>query len=669
MKKTLRRLSAVLLAVIMMLSAIPFVSASVIEDSATNPIYVTADEALEFLTYSVADGEATITGYTTPPYYSVSSDYVTLEIPETVGGYPVTAIGDSAFYDLTVDKMILPASVTEIGNNAFEKAGTLDILVASGVTKIGDFAFKDSDIYDFTLPENLNQLGKGAFLGCEYLESINISEDNGFFCSVNGVLFNESKDELIAYPMGKADTIFTVPVEVEEIAPYAFCKRSVSSELTEVILSNVVTIGDYAFEYAKLTKISLGTALVNIGDSAFENCSFTEIVLPDTVRTIGKEAFAYSGTVNAISVPEGVERLEDGVFTGLTTLETLNLPSTLSYIGDDAVNSFRLMTVNYNGTLEDWLKVEKHIGYGFEQDTIYNFNDGTSHIHAIDYKDVVDSTCDTLGSKVPYCTTCGEVFETETIYMKAHTEGEWIITTPATTKVNGEKTKYCTVCNKVLKTEVVTELSPGVEEVTYIKSTDTHNSFVVTVIGRASMVQFIEPDGGTRTYYRNNPNVKIQAYNQNGNAVSSLNRELAYEHWEINTNLSANVEIKVRAKYYYAEEKAHRWDTNIYKFTVQLGIANPDADLYGLIVNNSGPKGPIAVKVIVGPDAEGVRFVMPNGTTTTYVKSKGVLDSESGNLVFTGKAWANEAGGNKIIVQVKVNRVWQTVDNFVYYAA
>ncbi len=669
MKKTFKRIAAILLAVVMLLSAVPFASATPLEDEAVNPIYVYSYEAREFIDYSVTDNEATITGYKSMPY-NTSSDYITIELPATINGYPVVAVGDNAFNDFLVDKLILPESITKIGNNVFSGASTLDVLVAPGVTEIGDFAFSNSYIRNFTLPESLQKIGKGAFSNCNYAEAFEISADNAYFTSENGILFNKDKTELIAYPPNKTDTTYTVPESVKTIAPYAFAGITETDALVEVIMTDVTAIGESAFSYACLESVTLGDSLVTIGDNALSHNRFTEITLPDTVRTIGAEAFESCVNLVEISIPEGVTRLENGVFDNTRKLQTLHLPSTLSYIGEYAVTEILLAkTVYFNGTLEGWLEIEKAENHGFnQQDMTFIFSDGSTHTHSIAYKDVTEATCNSYGSHVPYCTGCGEVYDREMISPLPHTPSDWVIVKPATIKENGQRKQYCTVCNSTLKTETVTELTPGVDDITYIKSLDTHNSFVVAVVGRASMVQFIEPDGGTRTYDRNNKNVKIVSYTRSGTTVDSLSRELSYELWEINTNLSANVEIRVRAKYYFVEEKAHRWDADIYKFTVQLGVAEPDAELYGLVVNNTGPKGPVTVRVLVGPDAEGVRFIMPNGTTTTYVKSRANVLA-NGHLEFIGKAWANEAGENKIIVQVKLDRAWYTVDNFIYYAA
>ncbi len=208
--------------------------------------------------------------------------------------------------------------------------------------------------------------------------------------------------------------------------------------------------------------------------------------------------------------------------------------------------------------------------------------------------------------------------------------------------------------------------SSNITNVAYNKSLDTHNTFTVTVEGRPAMIQFIEPDGGTRTYDRNNKNVTIKSYDADGNEVNSLDRNLSYEIWDIYSNMSAGVEIKTRAK--YLNDAVYTWDKITYSFSVELLETVYDAELRSVTpAATSGLVGAVATTVVTGPDAEAIRFVMPNGTTTTYSASMASA-LENGDLQFVGKAWMNEIGTNTITVQIKLNDKWQTAATFDYTA-
>lgn len=217
--------------------------------------------------------------------------------------------------------------------------------------------------------------------------------------------------------------------------------------------------------------------------------------------------------------------------------------------------------------------------------------------------------------------------------------------------------------NDALDALVAKEVVSSISTITYTPAEDTHNTFDVVVNGRMAMVQFIEEDGGTRTYDRYHKNVTIVSYNANGEVVNSLDRSVAYEIWTINTNL-IGPKVEVRTKYLVKNQ--YIWETERYTFELQFVEPTFDAEIREITpVAESGAKGKVATTVVVGPDAEGIRFVMPNGTTTTYYASSAtVLDN--GDLSFTGNAWANDAGLNTIVVKVKVNGAWVEKGTFDY---
>src|SRR5450756_2445529 len=99
--------------------------------------------------YTVAGGNATITGYT-------GSGGV-IVIPATLGTsptYPVTSIGDSAFNSTQghlLTSVTIPVSVTSIGNFAF--AG------CTGLTSV-------------TIPSSVTSIGNDAFFGCTKLTTV-----------------------------------------------------------------------------------------------------------------------------------------------------------------------------------------------------------------------------------------------------------------------------------------------------------------------------------------------------------------------------------------------------------------------------------------------------------------------------------------------------------------
>ena len=200
-------------------------------------------------------------------------------------------------------------------------------------------------------------------------------------------------------------------------------------------------------------------------------------------------------------------------------------------------------------------------------------------------------------------------------------------------------------------------VAPSITNVEYEKSSETRNTFNVTVEGRPAMIQFIEPTDGTRTYDRNHKNVTIKSYDAEGNEVNSLDRTAVYEVWSIYSNMMTNVEIRTRAK--YLSGVRYTWDSETYDFPMIL--ANPIISME--LSSTSGKKGPVPATVVADEKTEMVMFKMPDNTTVTVVSK---ATDENGNRVFVGKAWMNEDGLNEIKILIYRNSVWRQAGTFEY---
>ncbi len=113
----------------------------------------------EFL-YIVTDDNATITGYL--------GQGGEVDIPSTLGGYPVVAIGDSAFNDAKghlITSVTIPESVLSIGNSAFEGNSVMtSVTIGGNVTYIGARAFRScTALTIIDIPDGVENIGTLAF--------------------------------------------------------------------------------------------------------------------------------------------------------------------------------------------------------------------------------------------------------------------------------------------------------------------------------------------------------------------------------------------------------------------------------------------------------------------------------------------------------------------------
>ena len=112
--------------------------------------------------YTVKDEKATIIDIDN----SISGDIV---IPSTLGGYPVTAIGDEAFAEcIYITGATVPEGVINIGQLSFNCCIKLNsVVLPNSLESIDSGAFASCfSLKRITLPENVIEVTSGAFINC-----------------------------------------------------------------------------------------------------------------------------------------------------------------------------------------------------------------------------------------------------------------------------------------------------------------------------------------------------------------------------------------------------------------------------------------------------------------------------------------------------------------------
>lgn len=163
-------------------------------------------------------------------------------------GNGVTSIGNEAFYACSsLTNVTIGNSVTNIGDSAFSSCNSLtSITIPDSVTSIGGVAFSRCySLTCITIPDSVMSIGNNAFFLCTSLVSITVGRGNPNYSSANGVLFNKDKTELIRYPAGKTDGVYTVPSSVTNIAEDAF--SDCETLYCVYIPSSVTSIEGYLF--------------------------------------------------------------------------------------------------------------------------------------------------------------------------------------------------------------------------------------------------------------------------------------------------------------------------------------------------------------------------------------------------------------------------------------
>jgi len=268
--------------------------------------------------YTVSDGEATVTG--------VSGELTEeLIIPSTLGGYPVTAIGDSAFesqYD--VPSVVVPEGVKTIGKKAFRCCYALEeITLPSTLTVVGNSTFDWCEILRVNHPD----LAKWVQIDFDGMDATPVYWDDEEEDPLTGIYFGDSTEPI-------KDVV--IPEGVTRIGTWVFGNNETIESV--VIPDSVTEIGERAFyDCDKLLTVDFGEGLECIGELAFESCEkLGNFILPDSLLTIGDWAFSSNTAITKITIPDKVKVIPVGAFSYCKALETVNIGAGVETIGQQA---------------------------------------------------------------------------------------------------------------------------------------------------------------------------------------------------------------------------------------------------------------------------------------------------------------------------------------------
>lgn len=368
-KKLSTRSIAMIIMVVILVVAVIAVAVALIVVSEFN---VSRKEEGGFV-YSLSHGQATILEYT--------GEDVNVVIPDELGGRPVVAVAEKAFYkngeisSITIES---DADNFTIGAQAFSDMDSLvSVVLPDGLKTIPSRAFSGCDsLTEVTMGNGVESIEEYAFSECPTLANIYIS-------TTSGGKGSGDSDYNTSYNM-------TMPSSLKTIGNFAFYRSiTASSATTRKILFNaaLTTIGQSAFDgcnriaFIDYADADTAVSLTEIGNNAFYGCTSLRFVknttggasgvffltkaLDDRVlESIGGGAFdgcTYSSTASSnravLNIYEDTESIGDYAFRNVKSIKTVNFYASNPDLGEGAFyGASNLTAVNYyeeNGTNED----------------------------------------------------------------------------------------------------------------------------------------------------------------------------------------------------------------------------------------------------------------------------------------------------------------------------
>ena len=301
------------------------------------------------------------------------------------------SIGESAFYGCSqIENLDFPSTLRTIGSSAFSGCSGISspLVIPDGMVSMGARTFYScAGLPSVVIPSSVKGIGYGAFYGCANLKAVHI-DDLASWCEIDfGFDADSAGIGASSNPLYYAKKLFlgeqqvvnlVVPDGVGAINAWAFA--GCRDLLTIEIPSNVTNIGMAAFSgCASITNVEIPLSVTSIGTAVFSGCtSITNIVLPFIGERRGhseipeRDLFGWifgsdssqnvRGTVQkcweggyeswenghelqrTYYIPESIKSvrilddtsIEYGAFSGCSMLFSIQIPSSVRYIGGRA---------------------------------------------------------------------------------------------------------------------------------------------------------------------------------------------------------------------------------------------------------------------------------------------------------------------------------------------
>lgn len=225
----------------------------------------------------------------------------------------------------------------------------LDYVVYNGKRyKVTDWGFWRE--YNFSVVRLPSTFAPGNF-GMFFTEKIEVSEDNPYFTSFDGVLFSKDMKELVYYPNQRKDSSYIIPATVTQIDNFAFTACKFLRELT--IPPRMTDVYAYCFNGKWIYSEKCDSLeKIHVAENNPYFYSQDGVLFEKKDGTTRLICYPIARKDSCYVVPEGVESIAEAAFMHCGFLKKLILPKSLKYCSWSAFISRQLQHIHTQSEIE-----------------------------------------------------------------------------------------------------------------------------------------------------------------------------------------------------------------------------------------------------------------------------------------------------------------------------
>ncbi len=211
-----------------------------------------------------------------------------------------------------------------------------NLIIPNGVKGLADMLYQNNPFESITISESLQYLGSSTFRYANNPKQFIVDENNAYYATVDGVLYDKDLTTLIQYPIAKEDESFTILQSVDSVGACAFENAENLKQIN--FHDGVKEIGYYAITgLTGLTSLEIPNTVEKFESNYFMGCeNLVSVTLPDCITDIESRMFMGCTSLKSIVIPDGVQHINYEAFYGCTSLKSVDFGSELMHIESGA---------------------------------------------------------------------------------------------------------------------------------------------------------------------------------------------------------------------------------------------------------------------------------------------------------------------------------------------